>query len=174
SATPVTASRCSRRLSSRKKPASARPAASTHRGSRDSTALIGSIRLWGDAVAGRNRSAGDDLRIDAAVAMAEAAQQGFGNCQIADARTRINVRRRTAYDALHHPQPCRWSDRKVLVEQFELSPRRPPLDIDVAAEPERVDRRAEDSRELCDRRHIDDRHDLACNVGEAVAGRMQD
>jgi hypothetical protein len=52
-------------------------------------------------------------------------------------------------------------------------PGRPVSNIKVAAEAQRIDRRANNSLDLRDRREIDDRDNLLRHVGKAVSGRVQ-
>src|SRR5262249_3245863 len=58
--------------------------------------------------------------------------------------------------------------------EVELVPRRPALDVDIAAEPQRIDRRSRGGLKRDDRGDIDDRNDLAGDIGEAVARRVQE
>src|SRR5262249_14573712 len=58
--------------------------------------------------------------------------------------------------------------------EVELVPRRPALDVDIAAEPQRIDRRSRGGLKRDDRGEIDDRNDLAGDIGEAVARRVQE
>ncbi len=57
----------------------------------------------------------------------------------------------------------------VAVEQVEFVPGRPALDIEVGAEAQRMDRRADHVLDGADAGEIDDRDDLAGDVGKTVA-----
>ena len=62
----------------------------------------------------------------------------------------------------------------VLVEPAELGPRRHPVDVEVGAKAQRIDRPALHALELAHARQVDDVHALGRHVGEAVSGRVHD
>src|SRR5262249_51306911 len=115
----------------------------------------------------------DHLAVHAAIGMAEVAQQRFRDRKVAHAGVGIDVGCRATHDPFHDLDPSTFTDRNLLAEQVELEPRRPALDIDIATKAQRIDRRSDRGLEGSDRCEIDDRHDLARNVGKAMAWRVQ-
>src|ERR1700689_2579028 len=101
------------------------------------------LRLFrDDRIADANGAAGDHLGIDTAVGVPEAAHQCLRNVEIARRGLWIDVDRRAADDPLDDPEP-RIADGNGSVEQLEFVPGRPAADIEVGAEPQRVDREAD-------------------------------
>ncbi len=82
-------------------------------------------------VAGGDRAAGDHLGIDAALGVTKPSHQRLRNGEIACGGVGIDVDRSAAVDALHHLEPD-VADRERPIEQVELMPGRPALDIEVA------------------------------------------
>ena len=93
------------------------------------------------------------------------------NRQVADAGVGIDLGRGATHDALDDLQPRRGPIAISASEQIELMPGRPALDVEIAAEAQRIDRRARGVLQRGDRGEVDDRTHLARDVGEAVAVR---
>ena len=96
-----------------------------------------------------------------------------GHRQVADAGVGIHLGRGAAHDALDDLQPRARADGDLRVEQIELMPGRPAFDIEIAAEAQRMDRRAGRLLQRRDRGEVDDRDHLPRHVGKAVARRVQ-
>ena len=94
------------------------------------------------AVAGRDRSVRDHLGIDAAVGVAIGVHQRPGIARSRMPGVGIDLGRGAAHDPLDDLQPRRRADRDFRPEQIELMPGRPALDVDIAAEAQRMHRRA--------------------------------
>jgi hypothetical protein len=81
--------------------------------------------------------------------------------------------RGATHDAFDDLQPDRGAHGDFAAQKFELAPSRPTCDVEVAAEAQRMDRRAERGFQFRDRGEVDDGHHLARHVGKAVAGCVQ-
>ena len=127
-----------------------------------------------DAVAGRDAPGRDHLGIDAAIGVIEALHERMRDRQVADAGAGLDLGRGAAADALDDLEPRLRSDREGAAHELELVPRRPSLDMEIAAKAQRIDRRADDRLDGSDRSEIDDGYDLLRHVGEAVPRRVQD
>jgi len=80
----------------------------------------------------------DHLGVHAAVGVPEAAQQRLRYREVARAGVGIDVGGCTAHDPLHDFSAVRLSPSNLLIEEIKLVPRRPALDIDVAAKAQRI------------------------------------
>src|SRR5262249_23629671 len=125
-----------------------------------------------DRIAGTHAAALDHLGIDPAVGMAEPALQRLRDGEVARGRIRIDIDGSAADDALYNLQPD-VADRKRPVEQVEFVPRRPALDIEIGAEAQRMNRRADHVLDSADAGEVDDGNDLAGDVGKTVAGAFE-
>ena len=85
----------------------------------------------------------------------------------------IDIDGGAADDALDHLEPV-VADRERPVEQVELMPGRPALDIEVGAEAQRMDGVADHVLDGAEAGEIDDRDHLAGDVRKAVARAGQD
>ena len=126
-----------------------------------------------DRIPRRNLAARHHLRVNTAIAVAEMVHQRLGYFEVAvpDADQRGGG---AADDALDDFETGVTSDREFLADLIELAPGLPAFDIDIAAEAQWIDRSADHILDRGDRGEVDDRDDLAGDVGEAVAVGMQD
>src|SRR6266849_1177977 len=86
-----------------------------------------------DGVADRNRSGADDFAVHTAIGVPENPQQRLRNRKIANSGPRLNVRCRAAHDALDDFQSRVIAHRDVAIEQLELMPGRPAIDVKIGA-----------------------------------------
>src|SRR5262249_23288293 len=112
---------------------------------------------------------GRHLGIDAAIGMAETAQQGCRNVEVADASAGFHVGGGAAYDALDDPRTRLRADCEFLAEKIEFPPGGPALYIEIAAKAQRIERTPHHAFDRADRGKIDDRDHLLGDVGKAVA-----
>src|SRR5215467_12991997 len=136
--------------------------------------MLSQVRSIVQLASDRDLARFDDLAIDAAIAMPEAAHQRLRDGKVARASVGIDIGGRTTHDPLHDFQPRALADGDLLPEQVELVPGRPALHIDVAAETQRVHRQPDGGLNCGHGSEIDDRNDLARDIGEAVTRRVQD
>ncbi len=106
---------------------------------------------------------GDHIGIDAAIIVTVMAHHIVRQVEVAQPRQRVDIHRRASHDPLVHLQPC-IADRERLPQQRELVPGRPPGDIEIAPEPQRMHRLADDGFEVGHACEVDDRHHLAGDV----------
>ncbi len=92
----------------------------------------------------------DDAEIGAAVAVAVEFQERAGDGEVAGGGDRVHVGGGAADDPVD-PFEDHVADRDALADKVELGPGGQALDMDVAAEAERVDLDAEPSAEVADR-----------------------
>ena len=93
--------------------------------------------------------------------------------EVARAGVGIDIDGGAADDALDHLEPD-VADGERPVEQVELVPGRPALDIEVGAEAQRMDGVVDHALDGAQARQVDDRDHLAGDVGKAVARAGQD
>ena len=127
-----------------------------------------------DLIPRRDLATLDRLGINPAIAVAEIAHQRFRDIQVAEPGVGIDVGRGTADDALDDFEAHVAADREFLADEVELAKGLPALDIDIAAKAQRIDRRADHVLDRGDRGEVDDGDDFAGDVGEAVAGGVED
>src|SRR5262249_26782399 len=94
--------------------------------------------------------------------------------KIAYARVGIDFRRCTTDDALDDLQSCRRANSDFLSEEIKFVPRRPAFDTEIGTEAQWVNWRAGGALKCGHRRQIDDRQNLARDIGKAVAQRGED
>src|SRR6266404_834356 len=124
-------------------------------------------RADGHLIAGGNGAAGDDLGIDPAIGVAEAAHQGVRDIEVAHGAFRIDVDGGAPDDSLHDLQPG-FADGKRLTEQIELVPGRPAREIHVGSKPQRVHRLADEIFDGGDAMEIDDGDNFFRDIRKAV------
>src|SRR6266568_407939 len=135
--------------------------------SRKANPPYGSSLFHRDRITNTNLTISDHLGIDAAIHMAEVARERGRDFEVALGGLGIDVDGRAADDALDHLQPG-LTDRECLADQVELGPGRPALDVEIGAEAQGMHGAPEHGLDGTDAVEIDDRHDLAGDVGEAV------
>ena len=91
-----------------------------------------------NSITHRDAAAFGHFGVDPAIGMAEPALQGVRNRQVALRGIRVDVDGGTADNSLHNLESD-IRDHKRAVEQVELVPGRPALDIEVGAEAQGVD-----------------------------------
>src|SRR3954466_13067114 len=99
-----------------------------------------------------------DLAIDAEITVAEGSRQRLRNGEIAEAGGRIDLRGGAADDALDDLEPGSLSDRNLPPDQIKLVPGRPAAHIEIGAEAQWIDPRAERHFQRRDGVHVDDRN----------------
>src|SRR4051794_5320566 len=100
--------------------------------------------------------------------MAEPALQGLRDGEVALPGLGIDIDGGAADDALDHLEPD-VADRKRAVEEVELMPGRPALDIEVGAKAQGMDRMADQVLDGAQTSQIDDRDHLAGHIRKTVA-----
>ncbi len=124
--------------------------------------------------AGRDLAGGNDFPIDAAVGMAKTLHERVRDSQVAKAGLGIDVGGGAAHDPLDDLQSRGGPIAIFRPTRSNSCQAGQPAHIDVAAKAQRMHRRADRVLDGGHRREIDDGHHFAGDVGETVAGRMQD
>src|SRR5262245_44619071 len=89
-----------------------------------------------------NPSAFGDFGVDAHQIVAEAALQFADDVEVAFGGGRVDLRRGAAGDRGDHPE-ARAAERDLGADPIEFAPRRRPLEIDIGAKAQRIDRRSD-------------------------------
>src|SRR5439155_20285303 len=113
-------------------------------------------------------AAGGHLGIDTAFVVAEAAHHRGRDVEVARCGFRVDVDGGAAADPLHDFQP-RVANGEGLAEQLEFVPCRQAADVEIGAEPERMNRQANDGFDGSNAAEIDDGNDFPGDIGKAVA-----
>src|SRR5262249_39800272 len=128
-----------------------------------------SLRIMNDGIADRDLARFDYFGVHTTVGVVEIFQQRTGNGEVANARVRIDIGRRTTLDALDDLQPRSPADRQGLIEKTEFVPCGPAGDIQVASKAQRINRRPSGVFHGRDRGEVDDRNDLSGHIRKTVA-----
>src|SRR4051812_34340522 len=84
-----------------------------------------------------------DLAVDAEITVAEGAHHRLWDGEVTHAGGRIDLGGGAADDALDDLEPCAFTDRNLPPDQIELVPSRPAARIEIGAEAQWIDPRAE-------------------------------
>src|SRR5207244_11493461 len=118
-----------------------------------------------DHIADADSAAGGHLGIDTAFVVAEATHHRGRDVEVARCGFRVDVDGGAAADPLHDFQP-RVANGEGLAEQLEFVPCRPAADVEIGAEPERMNRQPNDGSDGGDAAEIDDGNDFPGDIGK--------
>src|SRR5579884_3936 len=138
------------------------------------SACMSAARRGRDCIPCRDRAGLRHLGVDAAVGMAEVAQQCCRNVEIADAAAGFHVGGGAARDTLDDLRARLRPDCDFLPEKVEFAPGGPAFHIKVAAKPQWIDRMPRHGFDGGERGEVDDRNDLLGDVRKTMARRHQD